>query len=400
MQSEFQTVELFVGAGGLALGLHASGFKPIALYEYNPHACATIRANAAQDYPAIRGAELFESDVRACSFRQYEGKAEVVTGGPPCQPFSMGGKHGAWNDERDMFPQAVRAVREIRPKAFIFENVRGLLRSSFATYFEYIVLQLSYPEIAKKNDEEWIDHLNCLERHHTKGKGEGLSYRVVFRLLNAAEFGIPQKRQRVFIVGFRADLGIEWNFMEPTHSYEALLKAKWVTGEYWEEHRIPKFKRPPVPSELKTFVSSTGKEIELFQFEKMRMRTVRDAIGDLPEPRDGQIDHENGILNHELRDKAKAYPGHTGSFIDEPAKTLKAGDHGVPGGENMLSLPNDVLRYFTVREAARIQTFPDNYLIAGSWTECMRQLGNAVPTKLGEAVGKSVAARLRSVHTN
>ena len=97
----------------------------------------------------------------------HEGKVELVSGGPPCQPFSLGGKHAAHNDARDMWPAAVRAVREIRPKAFIFENVKGLTRESFASYLAYIVHQLTYPELVRTDDEAWTDHLSRLERHHT-----------------------------------------------------------------------------------------------------------------------------------------------------------------------------------------------------------------------------------------
>lgn len=101
-----------------------------------------------------------------------------------------------------------------------------------------------------------------------------------------------------------------------------------------------------------------------------------------------------GIPNHRYQPGARVYPGHTGSLLDEPAKALKAGDHGVPGGENMLRHPNGKVRYFTVREAAYLQTFPRDYIFPGSWTESMRQLGNAVPVYLARAVAKSVASRL------
>ena len=86
----------------------------------------------------------------------------------------------------------------------------------------------------------------------------------------------------------------------------------------------------------------------------------------------------------------KIYPGHSGSLLDEPSKTIKAGAHGVPGGENMLVLDSGEVRYYTVRESARIQTFPDTYRFVASWTESMRQIGNAVPVKLAEVVGRSV----------
>ncbi len=121
---------------------------------------------------------------------------------------------------------------------------------------------------------------------------------------------------------------------------------------------------------------------------------MRDAISDLPDPEQFLT---NPVPNHRFNPGARSYAGHTGSPFDEPAKTLKAGDHGVPGGENMLARANGTVRYFTVREAARLQTFPDDYIFSGPWTEAMRQLGNAVPVRLAEVVATSVAETLRSL---
>ena len=127
-----------------------------------------------------------------------------------------------------------------------------------------------------------------------------------------------------------------------------------------------------------------------------RWRTVRDALVDpentLPDPTKTS---DNGFLNHVHNPGARTYKGHTGSPLDQPAKTLKAGDHGVPGGENMLAHSNGKVRYFTVRESARLQTFPDNYYFAGAWTEAMRQLGNAVPVRLAEIVATSIREKLQ-----
>jgi DNA (cytosine-5)-methyltransferase 1 len=125
-----------------------------------------------------------------------------------------------------MFPEAVRVVRAVQPKAFVFENVRGLLRRSFAKYFEYVLLQLQYPELTRRPDEPWTSHLARLECHHTRGRQHGLHYRVVFQKLNAADFGVPQCRERVIIVGFRSDIQEPWSFPQPTHSEGALLAAK------------------------------------------------------------------------------------------------------------------------------------------------------------------------------
>ena len=121
-------------------------------------------------------------------------------------------------------------------------------------------------------------------------------------------------------------------------------------------------------------------------------RTVRDVIADLPEPADFP---SSEFHNHRLQSGARSYPGHTGSPIDEAAKTLKAGVHGVPGGENMLARADGSVRYFTVRESARLQTFPDDYRLHGSWTEAMRQLGNAVPVELARVIGQNVAEHLK-----
>lgn len=117
-----------------------------------------------------------------------------------------------------MFPYAVSAVRHIEPAVFIFENVRGLLRASFSKYFEYIILQLTYPGVEIKPGEMWENHLTRLEDTHFSGKYDGLKYNVLYRLLNAADYGVPQKRERVFIVGFRSDIQQDWHFPEPTHS--------------------------------------------------------------------------------------------------------------------------------------------------------------------------------------
>jgi DNA (cytosine-5)-methyltransferase 1 len=125
---------------------------------------------------------------------------------------------------------------------------------------------------------------------------------------------------------------------------------------------------------------------------------VRDAISDLPDP-EKNPEASAAYHNHRFQPGARSYPGHTGSPLDEPAKTLKAGDHGVPGGENMLLRPDGSIRYFTVRESARLQTFPDEFLFHGSWTETMRQLGNAVPVDLATIIASDVKSHLAMAGT-
>ena len=393
-----RSVELFVGAGGLAMGISEAGFHHDAVVEWDRWACDTIRENRSRGVGQVSGWPLHELDAREFDYSGIPDGVDLVAGGPPCQPFSQGGRHQGRDDKRDMLPEMVRAIRELRPRAVIVENVKGLLRKSFAEYFEYILLQITHPEVTMEPGESWSEHLSRLERQHLLGgRGEDLGYRAVFRLLNAADHGVPQKRERVFIVAFRSDLEVGWSFPPATHSLDALLHDQWVTGDYWERHGVPAHVRPEVPPRLRGRVERLRGA--LLSPPERPWRTVRDAISDLPDPEEHA--DGGGVPNHRFQPGARSYAGHTGSPLDAPAKTLKAGVHGVPGGENTLALgapvPGGAVRYFTVRESARLQTFPDDYVFHGSWTETMRQLGNAVPVALGGAVASSVAAWLRRV---
>lgn len=386
-----RSIELFAGAGGLALGTAVAGFKHAALLEWDSNACETIRINKAASFPAVKHAEVFEGDVRSYDFRRHAGNIDLVSGGPPCQPFSIGGKHLGFEDSRNMFPEAVRAVRDIQPKAFLFENVKGLLRPGFANYLSYIIHQLRYPSIARRGDEEWPDHLARLERTHTAGRRPDLHYHVVLQVMNTANFGVPQRRERVLIVGVRSDLGVEFSFPQATHEEDSLLHDQWITGEYWRRHGIP---RPEIVRALSPRLIQRVERLALYPevgFLKP-WRTVRDAISDLPAIAEGTSCPTTP--NHFLNAGARRYKGHDGSPLDWPAKTLKAGDHGVPGGENMLRFDDGRVRYFSVRECARLQTFPDRWVFQGSWTESMRQLGNAVPVELVAIVASKLARDL------
>ncbi|WP_426175963.1 DNA cytosine methyltransferase [Massilia sp. TWR1-2-2] len=386
-----KAVELFAGAGGLAMGVSLAGFEPLAIVEWDKWACDTVRDNQTGGYPLVADWPLHEGDVRHFDWTSIDESVDLVAGGPPCQPFSMGGKHKAHDDSRDMFPATVDIIRRLRPKAFIVENVKGLTRSTFANYYQYILLQLEFPELPSRKNEEWFDHFLRLQAERTSGrqKGKKLTYNVTATLVNAANFGIPQKRERVFIVGFRSDLKIDWSFPRSTHSHERLLHDQWVSGEYWKRLKVPAGKRPTMPASVAAKVRKLA--LAPLPPDSLPWRTVRDAIEGLPDPQSAAA---KKIANHRFQPGAKVYPGHTGSPLDLPAKTLKAGDHGVPGGENMLVNPDGSVRYFTIRESARIQTFPDGFLFHGSWTETMRQLGNAVPVALGHVVARSVAEKL------
>lgn len=134
------------------------------LVEFNRDAVETLLRNHDKGQAYMKHWHIKYDDVKNISFKQFKGSLSVVAGGPPCQPFSLGGKHQAFNDNRDMFPQAVRAVRESRPDSFIFENVKGLLRKNFSTYFEYVILQLSYPNVIRSEGEIWESHRNSYKR--------------------------------------------------------------------------------------------------------------------------------------------------------------------------------------------------------------------------------------------
>lgn len=390
-----RSIELFTGAGGLALGIHRAGFHHLVTVEYDHDACDTLRLNKRRgliDWP------VEEADVRAFDYWPYPSEVELLAGGAPCQPFSLGGKHAGHADGRNMFPEVFRAVRELRPRAFLLENVRGLIRQSFRPYFDYILEQLAFPHVSAHPGENWFEHKARLLAYHAAGEAvdgapwhqsPDMRYDIISpRVLNVADFGVPQERHRVFIIGFRHDVGVRWSFPEPTHSADALLYAQYVDGSYWREHGLA---RQQVPDRLAKRVARLAGRPTPMLVE--RWRTVRDAIHDLPEPMDYQP--HPAYDNHVGIPDARVYPGHTGSPWDWPAKTIKAGDHGNPGGENMLRRDDGSVRYFTVRELARLQTFPDDWHFASSWSESRRQLGNAVPVEMAELLALSIQEALR-----
>lgn len=385
-----RSLELFAGAGGLALATEFAGFHAVAAVERDRWAAETLEENKARGFPLVKHLQVICSDVRSLDYSQFPDDLDLVSGGPPCQPFSIGGKHQAFNDDRDMFSAFADVVARLRPRAFIVENVKGLTRATFANYLAYIEHRLSMPEVSQKPGESWPEHLKRLEQVKTSTDG-GLRYNVARQLFDAADFGAPQRRERVFLVGFRSDQDVHWNFPDTTHSLDELLRSQWITGEYWDRHKIAKKDAGQVPDRFRGRVDAL--RCRNASDGRLPWLTVRDALVGLPAPRpDGR--ETEGVLNHRFQPGARAYVGHTGSPVDWPSKALKAGDHGVPGGENMMVLPDQSVRYFTVREAARLQGFPDGYIFHGAWSETMRQLGNAVPVRLAQAVASSVAKKL------
>jgi DNA (cytosine-5)-methyltransferase 1 len=292
-----------------------------------------------------------------------------------------------YEDLRNLWPELFRCVRETRPRAIIAENVQGLLRPTFRPYYEYILRELEAPFEERAEGEDWRAHdqrlITALERDDDLTR----RYDVGCYPVNAADYGVPQIRSRVFVVAFRKDLGLSsWRFPTPTHSEAALWHDQARGGKYWKRHGIPA-RTGLVPDTI----SDPG-TLEPW-------RTVRDAIGDLPpplEPLSRKIEHPDW-LHHYGWPGAREYLGHGPNDLDRPAKTVKAGVHGVPGGETVLRLDDGSMRYMTVREVARIMTFPDDWWLAGPRGEQMRQLGNAVPVLLGHVVAEAVATALHSI---
>ncbi|MFD0203043.1 MULTISPECIES: DNA cytosine methyltransferase [Saccharothrix] len=397
------SIELFTGGGGLAMAMHNEGFRHLVAVELNKRACATLRANIAEPFDPEAGQAttlhsrwpLIEGDIRQVDFTRWMGKVDVVAGGVPCQPWSLGGVHKGYDDERNLWPELFRVIRETRPRAIIAENVKGLLRSSFKPYYDYILNELSAPFEERIEGEDWQDHDKRLRKALAKQAVDPTErYDVKYLLVNAADYGVPQVRWRVFVVAFRNDLGLEgWKFPAATHSDAALLRAQ-ADGSYWDEHKVAKrYRYTP------KIVAAQGEENE----GKQRWRTVRDAIsGDssrneprLGEPLGDKVEHPKH-LHHYGWPGARQYPGHTPNELDRPAKTVKAGVHGVPGGETVLRRDDGSIRYMTVREVSRVMTFPDDWKLDGPRGEQMRQLGNAVPVVLGQAMAHSVVKALRS----
>lgn len=392
------SIELFTGGGGLAVAMHRAGFRHLLAVEYDARACQTLRAGGAVPHDADAPLPtklddpwpLVEGDVHDVDFTPLKAQVDVVAGGVPCQPWSLGGVHRGYEDRRNLWPELFRCVRDTRPKAVLAENVKGLLRPSFRPYYDYIMRELSAPFEERVGGEDWRDHDRRLAEILEEEDFDPTSrYDVKRALVNAADYGVPQVRWRVFVVAFRKDLGLrDWKFPAATHSETALWHSQ-ASGEYWERHEIPPREGLvpqdlPAPDGLKPW------------------RTVRDAFARKPslppplEPLEDKLEHPD-FLHHFGWPGAREYPGHTPNDLDKPAKTVKAGVHGVPGGETVLRLDDGSLRYMTVREVARVMTFPDDRRLEGPRGEQMRQLGNAVPVELGRVMAEAVADALRSV---
>lgn len=298
-QGDLIAVDLFAGCGGLALGFEAAGFKTVG-YEKAPDACATYRANLT--HPCHEVTLDSETVLPDC---------DVLIGGPPCQPFSVGGHQLGLNDSRDGFPAFVSAVDRLRPKLFLFENVRGMLYSN-RQYFEEILRVLG-----------------------------GFGYTISFKLLNALDYGVPQKRERLIVIGHDEPFQFPSTTTRKVTAGEALLDLA---------HSIPPDSKFLTPS-MDQYVAN---------YERAS-KCIR--------PRD--------------------------LHLDQPARTLTCRNlAGATGDMHRVRLPDGRRRRLLVREAARLQSFPDWFEFQGGEISQYTQIGNAVPPLMAWHIARAVRQQL------
>jgi DNA (cytosine-5)-methyltransferase 1 len=376
-----QSVELFAGGGGMALGMREAGFKHGALVEWWAPAAKILRHNAELKPDLWKPDDVIEADVRLSLDELGErGTVQLVAGGPPCQPFSLGGAHAGDTDERNQFPAALDVVRRLRPEIVVFENVPGLLRPSFVDYVDYVKAQLRHPDITARSDDElWNEHYARINK--TKALP---IYRVYQEEIDAADLGVPQSRKRVFIVGIRADVqGADtWQELDTSHSRDALLHDQYVTGKYWARHKLAKQDAPVRLAAAVRRLHAIGHP------GGQPWRTLRDVLKSIPAP--GMGAETPNWPNHVFIPGARTYAKHNGSPLDLPSKTIKAGVHGVAGGEAMLRELDGTVRYLTIREAAIVQGFPQDYEFPGPRSRVMGVIGNAVATHVAASLGRAL----------
>lgn len=321
-------IDLFCGAGGLSLGLEAAGLNCVAAVEMNRDACETF----ALSHHRTR---IHDLPIQQVDFSKYAG-IPLLVGGPPCQPFSAGGKGLASGDTRDMIPQFVRAVKEARPEIFLMENVPGLAGPKHRTYLEHSLINLSK-----------------------------LGYKLTVEVLNAAEYGIPQKRRRLIVVGVRCGRDA-FTMPDPTHGprgREEFVSAGMAlqgieTSAMVNESKVTFAKRPdlrPSPYDGHLF-NGGGRAIDL----SAPSHTILASAG-----------------------------GNKTHFLDIENEVPAYHQYLVKGGQPKVgSLRGG--RRLSVEESAALQTFPKGMKFAGSRSSQYAQIGNAVPPKLGKVLGTAL----------
>ena len=327
-------LDLFSGPGGMTLGFKRAGIEPIACVEMRKYAVETYEGHTPD-------AEHFCADIRALEFDKFSGKVDIVYGGPPCQPFSVGGLRRAEDDPRDMFPQFIRVLQEVRPAAFIAENVPGLATKSRLEYLASII-----------------------------AKFEALGYAVSWRVLLAADYGIPQKRKRLFIVGSK--LGNQFYFPKPTHGPDLPLPHVCAG-------KVIKNEPLGVPPDCPV------------------------VFAKYPDPR--KSPYAGHVYNGGGRPIDMSAPCHTilaaaGGYkthwVDPLNVAVDYNKHLLSGGEPWVGeVPG--ARRMTVEESALIQTFPRSMQFAGSRSSQFTQVGDAVPPDLAEVIGRALVDQLNGV---
>ena len=331
----YTSIELFAGAGGLALGLEQAGIEHLLLNEIDKHACNTLRANK-PDWNVVEG------DITQLDFTPYKGKIDIVTGGFPCQTFSYAGKSLGFEDTRGtMFYEFARCIKEVEPKICIGENVRGLLNHDGGKTLSTMVSIL-----------------------------EDLGYDVIKpQVLRAVNYKVPQKRERLLIIGVKKGSGIKFEYPKPQPGNYTLKDALKKGALY--DTDVP---------------SSPGQTYPKRKKEILSMVPPGGYWRDLPV----EIQKEYMLKSFYLGG------GKTGMARriswDEPSLTLTC----APAQKQTERCHPDETRPFQVREYARIQTFPDEWEFAGSMGQQYKQIGNAVPVNLAYFVGQAVVKALNA----
>ena len=334
---EFKVLELFAGAGGLAIGLEKAGIKCVALNEIDKWACNTLRENRPKW-------NVLEGDIKSFNFKEYNNKVDIVTGGFPCQAFSYAGKKLGLNDARGtLFYEFARVIKEVNPPICIGENVKGLLSHEKGKTLEGMISIL---------DE--------------------IGYNVVpVQVLKAINYKVPQKRERLILVGIRKDIGLKFEYPKPHYKIYNLIDAL-KKGELYDSD-VPKSEGSKYPEHKKV---------------------VLDLVPQKGYWRNLPIDIQKEYMG-------KSFflgGGKTGIARrigwDEPSLTLTCS----PAQKQTERCHTEETRPFTVREYARIQTFPDDWKFTGSVSQQYKQIGNAVPCNLGQEIGYSIINFLNSYY--
>lgn len=328
---QYTTMELFAGAGGLALGMELAGFSHVMLNEVDHDACETLRINRPNW-------NVVEADVHSIDFSVYKDKVDFLTGGFPCQAFSYAGKQGGFNDTRGtLFFELARAVQEVRPKIFMVENVKGLLAHDHGKTFSVI-------------------------RNTIKELGYVL---VSFQVLKALKYKVPQKRERLILIAVREDLHEYVDFVWPSPYYRVMtLRDAFYKGELYESD-VPESEGQQYPEKKKRVLS---------------MVPMGGDWRDLPIQMQQEYMGKSFYLGGGKTGMARRLS------LDEPSLTLTCS----PAQKQTERCHPLETRPLNIREYARIQTFPDNWIFSGNISSKYRQIGNAVPVNLAAAVGRSV----------